>query len=783
MMLRSTLCLLLFAIAFSCGPYKELKPKPEVVAVEADYLPLAKKDEKFEVKKEKSYHVKFPAIQRDNYYLVVKVPEDNNVDFYLTRQLDKDKSMIRMTDASSENDGLGVYSLDNTVPTYFWIVDNVTTDTKLNTEYRYVPVWRYKSETGQETLTSTLDESRVDRQVFESLGTAISSSELDTEGELRDVSAKTNRLQGAQGALQDIENLIPQSMQANNDKNYINYLRLKRNIEDELAFQAQYRTVLQLFQQTESAGNDVNGFVESIPGLKQFFENSSQYPSNVVAEAQKAISERLATLGQGYDKNLRKKQDTTPIPFPIEDAKGLYRATGRTPDASFNNMIRFIESFNANSEAIKTAETELAAVDAELRREQQWPDDSFYPSLMRRLDRLKMPRKESYGSYGSYAAARNMNSQATLAADRIQRLRNDMNRASQIVSSINRSRNNNDFQSIIQLLKSNRDLSFLANQYPDLDRLSLNRQEGVIQEMLNAGNWAGMEDKLRALSNDTDFINYDKVLPEKTRLLKNYEEKLVQGIAAASKENARNFINDNLSTYTNVAALYESDAFKPVYEMTYSAGGNNVLAQNNETLRKALESFKLQQFPKSAIETLYRDFTSNIKDNGVLRARAVVEHGKNYKGNERKILNLIAECAPFTPKYLGKPKSYRKLYVVPVNDKQSATNEYMFRINIQIPSDAKFPVFDVNMKLPRELAKSAETVQWYKSITLNKEPVKNEGRFSITAPTKANDYECQITPLQVNKEGQNILEVRFTHSAYKVLEVSVMAQRTIIRKN
>jgi len=783
MKLKLTLSLILMAVVFSCGPYKELKPKPEITAIETDYLPLAKGDETFEVKKEKNYHVKFPAIQRDDYYLVVKVPEDDAVDFYLTRQLDKKQPMIRVNDASEENDGLGVYTLDNTVPTYFWIVDNVTRDTRMNSEYRYVPIWRYKSETLQESLSATLVDNRVDRQVFESLGTAISSSDLDISGELRDVRSKTDRLLGAKGQLQDVENLIPQSMQDNNDANYINYLKLKRNVEDELSFQGQYRTVLQLFQQTDGSQNDVNGFVEAIPNLKQFFENASQYPPNVVEEAQKAISNRLSTLGQDYDANLRSKGDTSPITFPVEDAKALYRATGRSADSRFNNMIDYIERFNANVEAVKNADAEISAVEAELRKEQQWPNDSFYPSLTRRLDRLKMPREESYGSYGSYAATRSLNREAALKADRIQRMRNDMSRAAQVVSSINRSRSSNDYQSIIQLLKNNRDLSFLLNQYPDLDRLSLERYETSLNELIAAGNWESSERKLRDLSADQDFINYAKIAPDKTRLLKSAEEKLVNGIEAASKERARSFMNDNLSTYTNVAALYENEAFDPVYQMTFSAGGSNILAQRNEQLRAALDKVKFEQFPKSAIERLYRDFTSNINDNGVLRARAVVDHSKNYKGNERKVLNLIAECAPLIPKYLGSPKTYRKLYVVPVNDKQASTNEYMFRVNIQIPSDAKFPVFDVNMKLPRELAKDAETEQWYKSITLNKKPLKNEGRFSITAPTSGNNYECQITPLQVNKEGQNILEVRFNHTAYKVLEVSVMAQRTIIRKN
>jgi hypothetical protein len=110
-------------------------------------------------------------------------------------------------------------------------------------------------------------------------------------------------------------------------------------------------------------------------------------------------------------------------------------------------------------------------------------------------------------------------------------------------------------------------------------------------------------------------------------------------------------------------------------------------------------------------------------------------------------------------------------------------NQYKFKINLKIPSDAKFPVFDVNIKLPREVAQNAEKGSWYDTITLNGKVLKNEGRFTITAPTERNDFECQITPLQVNKDGDNILEVTFKHEAFKVMEISVMAQRPIIRRD
>ena len=66
---------------------------------------------------------------------------------------------------------------------------------------------------------------------------------------------------------------------------------------------------------------------------------------------------------------------------------------------------------------------------------------------------------------------------------------------------------------------------------------------------------------------------------------------------------------------------------------------------------------------------------------------------------------------------------------------------------------------------------------------MNGKVLKNEGRFSIVAPTADNNYECQITPVQMDKGKDNVLEVRFNHSSMKVFEVSAMAQKPIIKKN
>jgi hypothetical protein len=102
---------------------------------------------------------------------------------------------------------------------------------------------------------------------------------------------------------------------------------------------------------------------------------------------------------------------------------------------------------------------------------------------------------------------------------------------------------------------------------------------------------------------------------------------------------------------------------------------------------------------------------------------------------------------------------------------------------LALTSEAAFPVWDITVKLPPAVAKKAATEQWYEKITLNKNPLKNEGRFSISSPTAENGYECQISPVQTQKEGRNILDIYFNHKSFKAYPISVMLQKPIIKKN
>jgi hypothetical protein len=220
----------------------------------------------------------------------------------------------------------------------------------------------------------------------------------------------------------------------------------------------------------------------------------------------------------------------------------------------------------------------------------------------------------------------------------------------------------------------------------------------------------------------------------------------------------------------------------PAYHLGFSSIGEGDLVRKRSSIDEYISKVRQIEFPEGAIRTLYADFTRDIGSSGVERARAIVEHSKMYKGNDKQIAGMVNECDPTVAKWIVRPKEYRRVLAFPVTTNKRGMNDYVFRIKLQIPSDAQFPVFDVNIKLPKEIAE-AKGESWYDRITINNNPIKNEGRFRITAPLPDNNYESQITPVQMDKAGNNILEVRFKKAAFKVYEISAMAQVPIMKKN
>jgi hypothetical protein len=312
---------------------------------------------------------------------------------------------------------------------------------------------------------------------------------------------------------------------------------------------------------------------------------------------------------------------------------------------------------------------------------------------------------------------------------------------------------------------------------------ALYQTAGAVSRNIGDRAWMMAEIGLRDLSAARSYTESAEIPTQRGMLVRQFEEQIFNAVKTESHQRIDAFIKVHEMAIENVPTLYADSAFLPVYQITFSSRGFTDLQQKKKQIESYLESIKYNQFPESSIKAIYASFSRNSRERGVEKARAIVEHGRFYRGNDKQVKGLITECDVEAAKWVVKPAEYRKLFALPVTSNIQGANEYMFRIRLQIPSEAQFPVFDVNLKLPQEIAEKAGQQQWYEAITLDKKPLKNEGRFRITSPTAINNYEVLITPVQMDKEGRNILEVRFKYPGFRVFEVSAMAQVPIIRKN
>jgi hypothetical protein len=448
---------------------------------------------------------------------------------------------------------------------------------------------------------------------------------------------------------------------------------------------------------------------------------------------------------------------------------------------------KFSISLLAELKALQTAATKLTEGEEDFKKAPVWPPDQFYPDLLLKMNdaRFGLPKAEAVqiDQYGKCQATSWIAQQSArinkAAGDRIVQYLS----AEKLVPQINAFRSRDEFREIIRLLKANQTLTFLIAQYPDIDMLSLNQQRKSIAGEIESGLWKLAESRIQELQSDKTFLTLALVASKKDQAVKQFEEQVFQNVMHASKVRVDEFAKQNELTLDNVSELYKDSVFLPIYQLSYSSGGATELIKKRKLIEDYLARMKFYQFPENSIKAIYKEFLAAMMTQGVEKARAIVEHGKFYKGNDKQVKNLVDEFNMTVPKSISKAKEYRKVFVLPVTTEKQGVNEYMFKTQLKIPTDAEFPVYDINIKLPEEIVKQAGENQWYKEITLNKKQVKNEGRVKITAPTSANDFECQISPVQMDKAGLNVLEVHFKYDGFRVFEISTMAQVPIMKKN
>lgn len=792
MKLRITVTgLILFLI--TCAPYKQLQPKPELSPAEAGYIEVKNNKKDFVIKKDKKYFILFPGAQEDNFYLVIANGKKQAITSYLTDKLTDKKTPGKKIADESETETLSVFPIAKNGTGYYFIIEGKGTEVPLELTYRYTPQWRFKFENKHASYLEILKNNRVDRKSYESIGPGKHLEGTNFTSTIETVKKHRDAIDEVYKQLLAIESIFPASIVNSTDEAYLNYKKLKGDIEEEMSFQDAWLATLR-FLQTElaSRGNPLE-LVKSVDDFITFFKGNETIRPAVITEAAAVIEGRLVEITPFYNQRFKGKNDAKPFAQETFFVKELLRisdlctAAGITPPEEYAALASFVKAFNERSSALILAQDTISAITTTIEADANMPGNDFFTSIVKRTESIKaivpQPLDDSFGDYVNYNCTETLNSAIIAFAKQFDTNLTGYKEAATLVPELNTLKAQKDYSTMLGLLKQKAHLGFLMKKYADLDKMSVEEQGKRIGEALAARKWRLAEKHLSTLHKDDNFLNPTEILPIKKAVVEEYEDSLYTRIDRYSRARINKFVEDHYMTVENVDSLYTDSVFLPAYDVTFSSGSHRELQQRKSKLIAHLAKMKENEFPAKAITLLYKAFTRKPDDNGVLNARAVVIHGKYYKGENKKIKRSIAECDPWRMKWIVKPKIYRRVFALPVTTSKRGTNRYMVRINVDIPTEANFPVYDVNIKLSKAIAGNAATKQWYDKITLNKKELKNEGRFSISSPTAANSYECQITPVQMTKGKGNILEITFSHPSFKVHQVSVMVQKPIIKKN
>ncbi len=781
------------AVLASCAPYKQLKPDPAISAEEQGYIELKRGKKSFELKSDKKYFIEFPPPAENNFYLVIQSDQKSKVSAYLTPSLFKKKTPgPKIDDESGEAPDQLVFPIGKRDSSYYLMIENVSENISMPMQYRYVPQWRFKFENKHAEYKRVLEQSRADRTVYTTLGESFHFNGFTFRAAIDTTANDFEQLQEIHKQLLAIESIFPPSIINSTDKAYQNYNALKKELEEEMAFQQSYLAVLDFFKRIKDSKGNPAALMEHIEAFIVYFESNDRLARNVLLESRRVLKDRLTELVAFYEGLLREKKTADPFDeerFHMNAFKKLpklYEVAHIQKSQAFTALFSFIDAFDTSARALAEAAKGMKTLQREVAESGSMPSNSFFSGIVRKASALRdsapEPLANSHGSYASYACATALNQKIDEIRRQLDQQVEEYTEAAYLVPQLNTLRQREDYRGMLGLLRQYMHLDFLLAKYRELDRLSIEQQRKAISAALSQNQWAKAEEGLRALHNDRSFLNPGKIEPHKELTVRALEDSLYMGIDRVSRLRVDQFLEENVNTLKNVDSLYTDSVFLPAYTVSFTSGGKRELVQRQQELIAHLAALKKNEFPARAITLLFDQFTKNPGDNGVLKARAIVAHGEHYEGNSKKIKRRVAEVNPWASKWIVKPKIYRRVYALPITTSRGE-NRYFVRFNIRIPTEAKFPVFDVNIKLTKEIAGNAATEQWYEKIEMNGSPLKNEGRFTITAPTADNGYVCQITPVQMNKDKSNHLDIYFKHNSFTVHSLSVMVQKPIMKKN
>ncbi|HTP13820.1 MAG TPA: hypothetical protein VMM37_09320 [Bacteroidota bacterium] len=786
---RSFLPLLILFLG-GCAAFKELEPVPPVDPAERGYIELRNDKEHFVLKRDDKYFIKFPRPKDVHFYLVLETSAKKKVDNYFTATFHDGKGpVVPITDETASQDSISVFAVDTSNAVYYWVIDTVYVDMPLTLKYRYVPQWRYTVENKYDQYRRILSDNKFDRRAYEAMGTGFDFAAFNAGTEQQNLRTNTKALTPMYDELVKLEQVFPANIAASRDTMYQRYVGLRDDTRDELAFQSRYDEVLTVLQRESETKGNFDAFMERAPEFEKFLSQKDMYRAPVVDYARSTFLRRLEEALPSYESQLRRRDNILPFELKpaVAEVEKLYVACGQQLPDDLALVRDFVNDFKGLAKSVGNAETAFETARAATQNKVLWPADSYYPDLITMLDRAKIAEPATvlakYDRYKDLKISLMLGEKAQRLTTQMDQLGAQYKKAADVVRQVNALRPQKDFVGIVQILRNNRDLGFVIAQYPDIDAQVLKSHADRIRDLLAANRFKETEQSLTDLQEDKNYLDVGQIAARKMQTVQSFEVELFEKVMNLSTARVDAFTKQNETTIDDVPTLYKDSAFLPVYTLTFSSESPGRVVEKRRRIDAYLNQVKFIRFPEAAIRAIYKDLTRAPREKGVEKARAVQAHATFYKGSDKSVLNIVSECDPRIAKTLTKPKEYRRLLVLPVNETASTSNEYLFRFNVKIPSEAQFPVFDVNIKVPPEVAENSKTKQWFSDMTLNKKVVKTEGHMRVTAPSADNDYEAQITPVQMTKGRDNIIEVRFKFPTFQLFEVSVMAQVPIIRKN
>jgi len=603
---------------------------------------------------------------------------------------------------------------------------------------------------------------------------------------LQQANYRKDQLLIARKNLENLEKLFPPIVLYSSDPAYQDYKALTAETDDELRFIDKFLYVLENFEALEETSGKPALFMDRLSRYQSFVDKDGLAPASAIEAFKQRLEVHLDEFNAYMDRRITGTSGGT-VGVNSAEALALYESLGRTVPADFTEKAGFIKEYDQRFGEYERVKNKFSDLRQSVENLSEWPSDGYFATKRSQAASLRgdLPSSgfSAYGKYNSASLVSGFKKEVDLLRSAINQSETDYQQAERIVPQINAARANNNFSEMIRIIRNYSNLEFLTKIYASLDQRSLQNQESQIVSALDGAQFAVAETRLRDLHSDRSFIDYNTVLKQKNELVAGLEDKLYSLIEVQSRDQARQHIAEHQAEVNSVEAVYDSPKFEPVFVPHFSSGisGNN--AGRGSRLAAELKKLKETEYPALSIKTLYDRFLAAKGNEAIRTARAIVKHGTYYKGDDLSVKQRVGECDPWASKWISKAKEYRKIFALPVTEQPGTENEYVLRFNIKIPSEAQFPTWDVYLKLPDELAQEAASAQWYSKMTLNKQELKNEGRFRITSPSAANNFQVEIGPVSTLKTGDNVLEIHFNHKTWQVFELSAMAQRPLLKKN